>query len=309
MEKRPLVSVILCTYNGEKFIGQQVDSILRQTYSPIELIISDDASTDQTPGILEKYKADSRITLFRQDQNIGLSGNFSFAAAQAKGELIAFSDQDDIWLENKIEKLVAHIGAGPLVYSNSSLTDESGNPTGKKLTDLRAMYSGNDSRCYILYSCVWGHSMLLTRNLLMHSLPVPPTIHHDIWIAYRAFIEGGIRYHDEVLTLYRQHSSSYTGALPKSKAARKQAERYLAYQKQLHWIQLMQRDERPEYQPFYTRLATLYAEKERGKYVFGLLFFMLRHRKILFRLSGKSVLSNIIEAIKQARGEKPVRSF
>jgi glycosyltransferase involved in cell wall biosynthesis len=308
MEKRPLVSVILCTYNGEKFIAQQVDSILRQTYSPIELIISDDASADQTSRILEKYKADSRITFFRRDQNIGLSANFSFAASQAKGELIAFSDQDDIWLENKIEKLVAHTGDSPLVYSNSILTDETGNPTGKKLTDLRAMYSGNDSRCYILYSCVWGHSMLITRNLLMHSLPIPATIHHDIWIAYRAFIEGGILYHDEVLTLYRQHSSSYTGALSKSKATRKRAERYQAYQKQLHWIQLMQQNERSQYQPFYTRLAALYGEKEKGKYVFGLLFFMLRHREILFRLSGKSLLSNIIEIIKQARGEKSVRS-
>lgn len=308
MENRPLVSVILCTYNGEKFIEQQVDSILRQTYSPVELIISDDASTDHTPAILEKYKADPRVTIFLQGQNIGLSGNFSFTAAHAKGQLIAFSDQDDIWLENKIEQLVSNIGDSPLVYSNSILTDEAGNPTGKQLTDLRAMYSGEDSRCYILYSCVWGHSMLITRNLLTRSLPVPAAIHHDIWIAFRAFAEGGILYHNEALTLYRQHSSSYTGALPKNKAARKQAERYHAYQKQLHWMQLMQANERLEYQPFYGKLATLYTEKEKGKYVFALFFFMLRHRNILFRLSGKSILSNIIEIIKQARGETPVRS-
>jgi glycosyltransferase involved in cell wall biosynthesis len=306
--ENPLVSVILCTHNGEKFIEQQVDSILRQTYSPIELIISDDASTDQTVRILEKYKTDTRVTLYHQDQNIGLSGNFSFAAAQAKGDLIAFSDQDDIWLEHKIATLVAAIGNGPLIYSNSLLTDEAGNPTGKKLSDLRAMYSGRDSRCYILYSCVWGHSMLITRKLLERSLPIPAAIHHDIWIAYRAFAEGGIVYHDEVLTLYRQHRASYTGALSKSKAARKRAERFYAYQKQLHWIQLMQRYERPEYQLFYTRLATLYAEKGKGKYVFALLFFMMRHRNALFRLSGKSLLSNCIEILKQARAEEPVRS-
>ena len=146
MEK-PLVSVVLCTYNGEQFIEEQVDSILRQSYSPLELIISDDASSDSTPQLLKRYENDARVIIFYQPVNFGLTSNFGFAASQSKGSLIAFSDQDDVWLENKIEKMAEAIGNSNLIYTDSLLTDEKGNSLHKKLSSFRNMYSGNDSRC------------------------------------------------------------------------------------------------------------------------------------------------------------------
>jgi glycosyltransferase involved in cell wall biosynthesis len=303
MEK-PLVSVVLCTYNGERFIEEQVDSILRQSYSPLELIISDDSSSDNTVQLLKRYENDARVKIFYQPTNIGLTNNFGFAALQSKGSLIAFSDQDDVWLENKIEKLVAAIGNSNLVYTDSLLTDENGNSLHKKLSSLRNMYSGDDSRCYILYSCVWGHGMMVTRKLLEQSLPIPQPLHHDTWITFQGFIHGGIKYLDDALTLYRQHESSVSTTIPQKHARRKKTDRYIAYQKQLQWIEYMQSSEREEYQSFYKELVRLYKTKEKTFYAFSLVFFMFRFRKELFRLSKKSALSQFVEILKQGRAER-----
>ncbi|MBL0131990.1 MAG: glycosyltransferase [Chitinophagaceae bacterium] len=304
MEK-PLVSVVLCTYNGGKFLAEQLESILRQTYKPLELIISDDASEDDTRQVLKLYEDHPAVHIFYQAKNIGLTSNFAFAAAQTKGALIAFSDQDDIWLENKIEQLAAAIGDSPLVYSNSLLVDEAGNSMQTKLSDLRNMYSGNDSRGYILFSCVWGHGMLITRKLLTQSLPMPEVVHHDIWIVFQAFLNGGIIYLDEVLTHYRQHSHSASKTLPEKKSERTKEYRYAIYQMKLSWIKLMQQNERKEFQPFYQRLLKLYEEKDQKKYVFPLLIFLLKYRKKIFQLSKKGITSQLVEILKQARGEKP----
>jgi glycosyltransferase involved in cell wall biosynthesis len=304
--ERPLVSVVLCSYNGGKYLAQQVDSILRQSYSPFELIISDDASTDGTREVLKQYEHHVAVRIFYGEKNIGLTRNFAFASGKAKGQLIAFSDQDDIWLENKIDKLVAAIGDSPLLYSDSLLVDETGNSLHKRLSDLKRMYTGDDSRCYILYSCVWGHGMLITRKLLERSLPMPEDIHHDIWIAFQAFQQGGIKYLNEVLTWYRQHPDSTSQTLPGNDAGRIKSSRFTEYKKKLRWIELMQQHERPELQPFYHQLLKLYAAKERQRYVFSLVRFMLKYQKEIFMLSGKGWVSQFIEILKQARGERAI---
>jgi len=304
MENR-LVSVVLCTFNGAPFLAEQVDSILRQDYHPLELVISDDASTDATREILMQYEKNPAVRIFYREQNTGLTRNFAFAAGLAKGDLIAFADQDDNWLEDKIGKLVTAISDKPLVYSDSLLMDEAGKSLGKKLSDLKKMYSGNDSRGYILYSCVWGHGMLITKDLLEKCLPIPGEVHHDSWIAFQALLHGGIRYHDEVLTRYRQHSSSASQTLPAGRARSSKKERWLAFQKKLGWIGLMEQHERPALRPFYKELFRLYSLKEQKSYVFPLVSFMLKHRKELFMFSKKNFASQFVEILKQARGERP----
>jgi glycosyltransferase involved in cell wall biosynthesis len=300
---QPLVSVVLCCYNGDQFLKEQIDSILAQTYKPLELIISDDASTDGTREILKRYENDPSVKIFYQAENLGLSKNFDFAASQASGKFIAFSDQDDIWLPAKIGKLVDAINGYPLVYSDSLLIDEKGKSLDKKLSDLKKMYTGDDSRGYVLYSCVWGHGMLITKELFQKTEPTPHDIHHDIWLAYQAFLNGGIKFLDEVLTHYRQHSSSSSITIPKKQNTRKNSERFNDYQKKLAWIKLMQQYERPAYQPFYKKLVRLY-EKKREQYVFGLVTFMLRNRTIFFMFSKKNFFSQLIEIIKQGRREQ-----
>ncbi len=304
MEK-PLVSVVLCCYNGARFLGGQIDSILNQSYQPLELIISDDGSDDGTRSLLKQYEMNPAVKIFYRGKNAGLNQNFAFAAQQAKGELIAFSDQDDVWGKNKIELLVGAIGTGPLVYSNSLLMDEEGRSMDKKLTDLKKMYSGDDSRGYILSSCVWGHSMLVTRDLLQRCSPKFSEIQYDIWLAFQAFLNGGIKYSDKVLTHYRQHTASASKSLPQKQPTRKRTERYHDYKKKLEWIELMQQNERPAFQPFYQELLKLYSQKEHRRYVFPLVRFMLQYRKEIFMFSRKSFASQLVEILKQGRGERP----
>ena len=110
----PLISIVLCCYNGKQFIKQQIDSLLDQTYPNIEIIISDDASADGTVQILEEFRSEQRIQLFFQPTNLGSSRNFEFAVGKTHGELIAFSDQDDIWLPSKV---APRLSFSPIVFS------------------------------------------------------------------------------------------------------------------------------------------------------------------------------------------------
>ena len=302
--ERPLVSVVMCVYNGEKYLKEQVDSILAQSYRPIELIIADDASTDDTRKILRQYENNSSVKIIYREKNIGLAKNFSLVAEEAAGTYIAFSDQDDIWIDNKIENLVNAIPGKPLVYSDSLLVDENGNSLNKKLSDIKKMYTGTDSRGYMFYSCVWGHGMLITKELLHRSSPMPGEIHHDVWLAFKAFQNGGIFFHNETLTYYRRHDATSTIAIPQKLQQREDEQRFHDYRKNLTWIQLMAANEREEYKPFFNEMARLYSLKEKRSFVWPLVFFMLKHRKAIFQLTYKNFFSQLVEILKQARGEK-----
>ena len=116
------ISVVMCTYNGDKYLEQQIDSILCQTYPIHELIIQDDCSTDRTVTIIEAYqKRDPRVKLYINEAPLGFNYNFSSAFAKAEGEYIASSDQDDIWRPDKIEILMNHATNHSLLFHNSYL--------------------------------------------------------------------------------------------------------------------------------------------------------------------------------------------
>ena len=109
--KKKTISVVMCTYNGEKYIREQLDSILRQTLPADEIIIQDDCSTDKTYEILSEYQQKhSFIHIYRNSQNYGINSNFFSAIQKAQGEFIAISDQDDIWEDYKLELQMINIG-------------------------------------------------------------------------------------------------------------------------------------------------------------------------------------------------------
>ena len=305
---RPLISVVMCTWNGEKFVEQQIRSILDQSYSPIELLISDDASTDNTPSILQKFQSDERVTIIHQPVNIGLSKNYNLVLGKVKGEFIACSDQDDIWLSQKIESLYRDIGNELLIYSNSLLVHENGYSMGRTTADIRRMYTGSDSRGYVMHSVVWGHAMMIRKELLQEALPIPEGIHHDDWLAFRALSLKGIKYHDEVLTHYRQHASSTTKTVAVHQPTRSRSIRSLDAEKKLQWYELMKENCSNDLKQFYNRLCELYKRKFSGHFVWPLFFFLLSHRKEIFRFSKKNFFSHFIEILKQARGEESIRS-
>lgn len=297
-----LISIVLCSYNGERFIKEQIDSLLQQTYPNLEIIISDDASTDGTPEILEGYKNDKRIKLFLQPGNLGPSKNFEFALQQANGEYIAFSDQDDIWLPGKIEKLYSVISDKLLVYSDSELIREDGKPLHKYLSQLRKMYSGDETYGFIFSNVVWGHTMMINKKLLTEVLPIPPDTPHDIWFAFKAASVSGIKFLPASLALYRQHNKTMTKTLPVKTHRRPKSQVEIDFKKKLEWIIIMKVNARTDEKYFYDRLYALYCLKKKGKFVGGLFFFLLRYRKKIFMFSRKNYLSHFVEILKQSRG-------
>lgn len=211
---QPLVSIALCTYNGEKYLPALLDSLLGQTYPAIEIIITDDNSSDNSQSILTGYARNHHnIRLYINEVNLGFIRNFEKALSLCQGEFIALSDQDDIWEADKIELQVNAIGDNLLVYHDSEFVDENGNSLNKKLSDLFDFYRGNQPEVFLLGNFAPGHTMLFKRELLNYALPFSNDIFHDWWLAYLAANHGSVDYIPKCLVKYRQHTNNVTNLL------------------------------------------------------------------------------------------------
>lgn len=304
---QPLISVIVCTYNGALFLEEQLQSILAQTYSNIEVIITDDASTDATCQIIQKYSTNPAITINLNKENIGLQKNIELSAGLCKGSYIAFSDQDDIWLPQKIERLYAAIGKHSLVYSDSKLIDNKGNDLHKSLSDFRRFQNIYHSKGFGIYNAVSGHTTLGTRDLVMQSLPIPTGFYHDWWIAIQAANLNGIQFLNKKLTLYRQHDNNLTeNIIEKELGSRPFYKRYEEYSRDLKWLELLKNNPLEKDKSFYTEFYNLNLLKKQGRFVWPLFWFMIRHQKSIFLFSKKNFLSQLFEIRKRARSEREV---
>ena len=207
--REKLITVVMCTYNGERYLRKQLDSIITQTYKNIEVIIVDDCSTDNTYSILEEYASKYACVHIRQNKNnLGFNKNFEQALPLANGEFIAISDQDDIWYPEKLTKLYKRIGNKGLVFSNSELIDENDQLTGKRLLYNAIEVDSLSYQSILINNFVTGHTVLLKREFLKRALPFPADGYYDWWLGFIAFYYNEITYLDEVLTAYRFHSDS-----------------------------------------------------------------------------------------------------
>lgn len=153
------ISVVMCTYNGSKYVSQQIDSIINQTYVVDEIIICDDRSTDNTYDILLKYaELDKRIKVFKNLEQLGANLNFAKAFMLASNEYILPSDQDDIWAKDKVECLMQVIGDNLLVYSYDNLLFED------KTIKLQK-YCHFNNKYWQLFSSIPGHTMMFKKEL------------------------------------------------------------------------------------------------------------------------------------------------
>ncbi len=220
MKNLKQVSIAMATYNGEIFIKEQIKSLLNQTYANIEIIICDDCSTDNTFQILQDYsKKDNRIKLFKNQKNLGYVKNFEKAISLCNGEYIALSDQDDIWLEKKIEILLNDIGNFDLIHSDAYLIDENGEILHKSYSNFaKKQLNPKDIIELAFTPMVTGCTCMFTKDLKEKVLPFCSEIHvHDLWISLVAFKNNGIKYNSESLIKYRQHDNNQIGALKKEK--------------------------------------------------------------------------------------------
>lgn len=209
---QPLVSVVMATYNGFRFLREQLDSIVNQTYPNLEIIVVDDCSTDDTVVILNEYAAKyPNIKVYVNEVNLGYVKNFEKGLLLSTANYISPCDQDDIWLPNKTEFLMAKLAGNAIVYCNSAIINETGELTGKKLSDTKHLQTYNDCLQYTIGNTAAGHAMILTRKTMLDSMPLPTMIPHDYWLGFVATFESQLLFVDEPLVWYRQHSANVFG--------------------------------------------------------------------------------------------------
>ena len=234
----PAVSVAICTRNGASYVAEQVRSILRQVPAPRELVVGDDASSDDTLAIVERVVAEARaegievdLSIQRRTEPLGVVGNFAATIAATTGDLVALSDQDDVWAPGKLAAITARFAADPdllLVHSDARLVDGAGAPLGMALLDAleatageRAGLERGDAFAVLMRrNLVTGATVVFRRRLLDAAAPFPADWVHDEWLAVLAAALGGLRLDPAPLIDYRQHGGNAIGARKPSAADR-----------------------------------------------------------------------------------------
>ncbi len=220
------ISVCIPTYNGEKYIIEQLLSILPQLKETDEIIVSDDHSTDKTLELIRELN-DSRIHVLTNQtkrnkqfksyyQKIYLvNRNINNALSNANGDIIFLSDQDDLWLQGRVNKMVAELNSADLVVCNCTVVNET-------LDILKASYfslmhpSSSLFRTFFK-SSFHGCCMAFKSKVLQKSLPIPDdAVGHDTWIGLMALSYFKVGFIEEPLLLYRMHSSNASNAINKS---------------------------------------------------------------------------------------------
>lgn len=219
-----LVSIVMATYNGEKYLSQQLDSILNQTHPIYEIIIVDDGSSDDTLNILNTYRDKySNIKVYPNSENIGVVKSFEQAIMLASGGYVALADQDDVWLNNKIEVLVAEIGDNLLIHSDAVLVDDDMNILQPSHFAWGKQSDKNGFFDYLVNSNVTGCTVLMSRELINLTLPFRSyVLPHDWYFSYYAAYCGRIKLYLEPLIYYRQHAVNVSGAKKKTFAQYRQ---------------------------------------------------------------------------------------
>jgi len=229
---RPLVSIALATFNGEPYLRQQLDTLYAQTWEPMEVVASDDASTDGTAGILEEYSRRHGLRYEVNAATLGLVKNFERACSLCRGELIALCDQDDLWKPHKIARLAESLEDFSLIYCNGQEylsvdgAIEIDSAVDRVFHFARALGTGRPTRHLLAENWVVSHTLLFRRELLAAALPFPSHhTYHDGWLALVASKLGGIKYLDERLQTHRRHAASITFVPPARRAERNRAGR------------------------------------------------------------------------------------
>lgn len=214
-----MISIAMATYNGARYIRQQIDSILKQSIQDFELIINDDCSTDNTWDIVNEYaKHDERIRAYRNERNVGFKRNFESVISLCRGDYIALSDQDDIWHPLHLEVLLNNIGNKMIACADAVLVDYNGIDMGMLLSYQESLDYVPEDDLLKAYSVIFfrspyqGSSMLIKKTFFDVALPIPEKIeYHDAWFSELGCFYGGISYVNTPLSYYRRHDKNVTG--------------------------------------------------------------------------------------------------
>jgi glycosyltransferase involved in cell wall biosynthesis len=204
-------SVVLASCQGEAFIGEQLDSILSQLAPDDEIVVSDDASTDRTLEIVAR-RADSRIRVLANRTRVGYVANFQRAIESSRGRSIFFSDQDDVWLPNKMSALDVALQGSACAASDAIVVDDRLQILHRSFFEQRGARSFSWLSIYLKPRIV-GATVACRREYLETLLPFPAGVPHDFWITFNAACDGVLAVLRTPLILYRRHAqaASVTG--------------------------------------------------------------------------------------------------
>ncbi len=218
------ISVALCTYNGERFLAEQLASIARQDRAPDEIVISDDGSTDETLRIAREFaqSAEIPVQIHRQSENVGSTKNFEAAVRRAKGDVIVLADQDDVWREDKVARLEDALRSRPdaaFAFSNAEVVGDDLSPLGHDLweavhfggAEQRQFENGRAPDVLLRYNVVTGATLAFRSEYRNALLPIPRGWVHDGWIALVLSLLAPCVPISAPLIRYRQHAAQQLG--------------------------------------------------------------------------------------------------
>jgi glycosyltransferase involved in cell wall biosynthesis len=227
------VSVALCTYNGDRFVREQLESIWRQSRLPDEIVAVDDGSADGTWDALARCAAESPVPMHvaRNPQRLGYARNFERAIGLCRGEIVFPCDQDDVWLPEKIEQMCAPFeqnAAVMLVHSDALLVDGELRPLGVRLFAALGLTAAERAQedaagafaLLLKRNIVTGAASAIRREVYARALPFDPNFVHDEWLALHAALCGRLVRLEQPLIQYRQHQANQIGAPALSALAR-----------------------------------------------------------------------------------------
>lgn len=232
MPAMPRSAVVLCSYNGERFLPAQLDSLRAQTRQPDVYVLSDDVSSDAGWDLLqafgrERAEAGCEVILHRNDANLGYVRHFEQALQRADAEVLFPCDQDDVWHSRKIERMLAEFARRPglmVLHGDARLVDGEGRDLGRRLlqvlevtpAELTAMHAGRGFDVLLRRNIVTGAAMALRREVLRDALPVADHWAHDEWLALIGAMLGEADTLEEAVIDYRQHGGNQIGVRERS---------------------------------------------------------------------------------------------
>jgi len=226
MTSRPPVSVALCTHNGAEYVVEQARSILDQTEPPAEVVLSDDASTDDTVALVEGLWATREsppaLVVLRNATALGVTANFEQAALACTSDLVALSDQDDVWAPDRLGRMVDAFVSAPdlaLLFTDARLVDGTGADLGPSLfgaleaseADLDGIRHGDAFGILLRRNLVTGATVVFRRSLLDVAVPFDRAWVHDEWLAIIAASVARVDWLPDRLVDYRQHGRNQIG--------------------------------------------------------------------------------------------------
>lgn len=282
----PTVSVVMCTYNGEKFVSEQLDSILAQTCHIDEIIVQDDCSTDNTVDIVRRYaQRHSIVKLFVNERNLGFNDNFHHALSRATCDYVAISDQDDIWYAQKLERQMQAIGDKDMCATAYDI--------GASRDSAHYLAPSSNIERYVFGGGVAGHTMLISRDFLVNRNQWIEGITYDWSLLMNAYFGKGVVILPEALNWHRRHDRALGNVYQSRPTGRLMANvkpyvygwsHYRKLQKKQNWKAMyafIERHTDHNHDPLAHRLATLLLQSGTGP-LLKLCLTCLKHRRLVY---------------------------